>query len=358
MPGDEPSARGAATRSCRERVDILCARTTTALLSKCAPYHLSVTDFEQPVQRHPLTADVVNRRRRAASAAVEVGETLDPRIERHLATFQAAVGELARTHAEIIDQSDLDLTALTRSVAVWELSGRAISLANALIDQLGQGYGPQTIGTTRLMFEAVTVLEALTEAPEAIVKKWLDGGHIPVSEARKHIVNLAERGREAALEANEALESNPQYLAIVAAIEADDEYKRFVAQRAREGDPVEGIGVIVEFITRGEYKELSHERGGHNDRGGFSLSCSSERRQFVYGPHPDPCVRAKYVDVASHDIERVVIVVGYSFARFFLGPNYQREAIELLKEGLAAARGQAPLDEEAIARLRVALPFA
>jgi len=52
-------------------------------------------------------------------------------------------------------------------------------------------------------------------------------------------------------------------------------------------------------------------------------------------------VRAGYVE-EGHDIERILIVVGFTFAEF-LGPRYQQETIWKLQEGFAAVRQELPL---------------
>jgi hypothetical protein len=305
---------------------------------------VSDSDFERPVEQRPDDAYVEHVRQKAVTANAEAEQLLRPKIDQHLDVYQAAIDELARTHALLIEQSDLVEHSTTRSVAVWELAGRAISLAHALLDQLRRGYGPQTIGTTRLMFEAATLLEAFSEAPEEIVRKWLDGGHVPVSEARKHLVALAVRTAAESAESGSAVEKNPAYLALVAEIEATKDYQEFIEQRRKNGSPIEGVAAIVEYLNRGEYGQMSHQRGGHNDRAGLSWAGDIRLKQFFYGPHPDPRVLAKYIDDAREDIERVVIVVGYSMARFFLGPSYQEETIRPMQQSFETVRRTLPLD--------------
>jgi hypothetical protein len=281
---------------------------------------MSEPDFERPVNQKEPDAYIEHLRQKAAEDAAEAERFLRPAIEAHLDTYQHGIDFLAFAHAQVIDRSDLDLAEATRSTAVWDIAGRAISLANALIDQLRRGYGPQTIGTTRLMFEAVSLLEALIEAPEIVVRKWLDGKHIPMSEARKHMVTLAVRSVEESAEAGEGVLDNPAYQTLAADIEATLEYEKFI-QEKQEGTAPEGIAAIVEHIHREEYDELSHKRGGHNDRESLEFARDARLRQYVYGPHPDPRVQAGYVVNAGHDIQRVVIVAGFAFAKFFFGPS-------------------------------------
>jgi hypothetical protein len=296
-----------------------------------------------PVEQRTLDAYVEHLRQKAATAYAEAERLLRPKIDEHLDIYQGAIDELARTHALLVEQSDLDAHPRTRSIAIWELAGRALSLAHALIDQLRRGYGPQTIGTTRLMFEAATLLEAFSEAEEETVRKWLDGGHVPVSEARKHLIALAERSSEEAAQAGSAVEANPAYLALVAELEATSDYQEFIDRRRESRSPTDGVAVVIEYLNRGEYGQLSHQRGGHNDRAGLSFARDVRLKQFFYGPHPDARVLAKHVDEASHDIERVVIVVGFCIARFFLGPDYQEETIKPMQRSFETVRLALPL---------------
>jgi hypothetical protein len=262
-------------------------------------------------------------------------EQIQPRIDGHLAAYQIVVDDLKAVHAAIADQTDLDLGAHTRLTAVWEMSGRAISLADGLIDQLRRGYGPQTVGTARLMHESAVLLEAFTIAPEQLVRRWLEEGHVPQKDARAELEKLAIEGALIAAESGTRIESDPRFKAIVASLVAEG--------LPEDADPA----AAVAFIAREEYKEFSHKRGGHNDRPGLTYARDADLRRFVYGSHPDPLARAYFVEEAGHDIERVVIVVGYAFARFLFGPAYQQDRIGRLREGLEAVRRELPLDDVA-----------
>lgn len=43
-------------------------------------------------------------------------------------------------HAQFVEQSDLDLEAGSRWLAIWEISGQSIALANGLVDQVEAGH--------------------------------------------------------------------------------------------------------------------------------------------------------------------------------------------------------------------------
>lgn len=304
---------------------------------------MSQSDFERPVNQKESDAYVGHVRQKATVLYARAEQTLRPRIDAHLDMYQAGIDAIARTHAEIIDRCDLDLGESTRSVAVWDLGGRAISLANALIDQLRRGYASQSIGTMRLMFEAASLLEAFTEAPENVVRKWLDGGHVSVADARKHLITLAERSIEESKQTGNPVPDNPDYQSLVASIEAMPEYEQFMAKRLAQGKALESIAAIVDFLNSGEYDELSHKLGGHNDRDGLMYARDASLRQYFYGPHPDPRVLASYVNDSGHYLQRVVIVVGYALSKFFLGPDYQRNDVAAIQQSFEAVRGTLPL---------------
>jgi len=274
---------------------------------------------------------------------LRLSAVVQPRIDGHLLAYQLVVDDLASAHAAIADQTELDLSAHTRHVAIWEMSGRALSLAGALIDQLRRGYASQTIGTSRLMYESTVLLEAFLVAPPAFVMKWLDGGHIPQRDARTEQGKLAVEGSRIAMESGSPLEADPRYRALVASLGPTG--------LAEDADPQ----TVIQHIAREEYREFSHPRGGHNDRAGLVYARTATLRRFVYGKQPDPLVRAEFVEEAGHDIERVLISVGYAFARFFLGSAYQTERIHSLQAGFDAVRQEIPLDGDARASLSASI---
>jgi hypothetical protein len=53
------------------------------------------------------------------------------------------------------------------------------------------------------------------------------------------------------------------------------------------------------------------------------------------------------VEKAGHDIERVLIIVGYTLARFFYGPAYQENTIHPLQRARSALRHDMPLGKAA-----------
>jgi hypothetical protein len=81
----------------------------------------------------------------------------------------------------------------------------------------------------------------------------------------------------------------------------------------------------------------------HHQRGGFLDSKSASLRKFAYGPHPDPAVRAEWVNYAGELLEEVVIVVGDAFDDM-VGDNYMRDYVRPLQARLFAVREDHSLD--------------
>src|SRR5207245_1651314 len=97
----------------------------------------------------------------------------------------------------VADQSDLDLAADTRQVAVWLMSGRLIALGRAAIALLRAGYGAEVAPTLRVMHETSRVLHAVTDRGEAdLLERWLaddDQRHVRPKHARKALDRIRLR---------------------------------------------------------------------------------------------------------------------------------------------------------------------
>jgi hypothetical protein len=125
-----------------------------------------VGDFEVELHGEELAADVVAARQEAAAADELIAAILQPRFDGHILASQTAIDALIDAHRQIVDRTDLDLDAETRPLAVWELAGRCLALATALLDQLRLGYGPETVGTMRVLHEAVNLLMVAVDEEE------------------------------------------------------------------------------------------------------------------------------------------------------------------------------------------------
>jgi hypothetical protein len=267
------------------------------------------TEFEPLLHETDLGAEVANLRLIAAAEDREATKQLQPRIDGHLRVCEDAIDELIAWHRKLVDQSDLDLSAATRWVAIWELSGRCLGISKLVIYEMRGGFTSEAAGTLRTLHEAVHLLTAVSFTEEdAITRRWLDGDYVRPREARDAMARQA---------------AHAQVLMREAGIEPE------------ETAPIEELGRQV-------YDVLS--RPAHHRRGGFDESISRRLRLFVYGPHPSAQTRATHVLYAGELIEEVLITVGGAFGSIF-GAGYYREHVKPLQETFAQVRSLFPLDE-------------
>ncbi len=217
-----------------------------------------------------------------------------------------AIDALIEAHRRLADATDIDLSAETRFVALWEMSGRCLGLASALLDQLRRGWTAETVGTMRVLHEAANLLVTFVEdEDETLTRRWLRGGRIAPREARERVGEFQERAAE---------------LARAVGVEI-------------EGD--------IEELGREIYRILT--RGAHNDREGFAECVSGDTRAFAYGPHPDVRVRAVYVDYGGELIEQITMDVGSTLARFF-GREFYDQTVKPLIRAMHVIRDDMPID--------------
>lgn len=273
----------------------------------------AVGELEPEIAQGALPAEV-ERDRAALDAARPVLEgLLAPRLEGHLLVLRESVDRLQDAHRLIGEQSDVTVVTETRWAAIWELSGRCLSLSRLLLDELALGYTAETAGTIRVLDEGVHLLHAVVSDAEGdLVRRWLAGETVMPREVRPIIADEQEQAAAALAE--------------------------------------QGVDLDADVVQLGReiYGHLS--QAAHNARPGFRESVSRPLRLFVYGPHPNLRQRAVYVDYASEAIEGVLINVGNALARF-LGGDWYRATIPPIQEQLAAVRDALPIDEEARARL-------
>jgi hypothetical protein len=271
-------------------------------------------DLEPEIEQRPLPREIERLREGYAASLPALEGILQPRLEGHLLALQQSVDTLIELHEAVAEQSDIDLEAETRWVALWEVAGRCLALANLLLAELRLTYTAETVGTIRVLNEAMLLLHAIAADEDGdLVRRWLSGETVMPRDAREIV---------------------------------GDEQTAVVAELMERGVELEG-GDLVE-LSRGIYGILS--QGAHNARPGIRESVSRPLRQFNYGPHPDPRQRAVYVDYASEVIEGTILSVGSALARFF-GGEWYRDTIRPLQQELEAIRNAFPIDADERARL-------
>jgi hypothetical protein len=264
-------------------------------------------ELEPEIRQRHLAARVEALRQGYEASLPAFEAILQPRLEGHLLILQYSIDRLIELHVAVVEQSDVDLEAETRWVALWEVAGRCLSLANLFLAELELGYTAETVGTIRVLNEAMLLLDAIAGDRDGnLVRRWLDGDTVMPRVARPVVGDVQAAA---------------------------------VAELLERGVELQG-GDVVE-LSRTIYGDLS--KGAHNTRPGFGDSVSRPLRRFNYGPHPDPRQRAIYIDFASELIEGTLLSVGSALARFF-GGEWYRDTIPPLQQELEAVRNALPID--------------
>jgi hypothetical protein len=87
--------------------------------------------------------------------------------------------------------------------------------------------------------------------------------------------------------------------------------KQLLARKRMKEARVEETGDVVK---NGEWLYRYFSDSAHHRRGPITTSVSLERREFAYGPHPNPAKRGQEVEHAGQMIETALIVVADSLA--------------------------------------------
>jgi len=127
-------------------------------------------------------------------------------IAAHARARETALDELAEAHQAIADGWDFELTGDTRPAAMWQMMGRCIGIARAMLHLLVHGYTAELPHLGRALHEAARLLDALGDPDEdELLGKWLAGGYVSPTEVRK-----AEQRREERLGAAMTGEGKPE----------------------------------------------------------------------------------------------------------------------------------------------------
>src|SRR4051794_18756853 len=97
-------------------------------------------DLEPPIARATVPDDVLRDRELAATEYRRDAGVLNVRVEAHLAWCDLALEALDPLHEWLADNLNFDVVGDTRPAAVWQMTGRCIGLARALVALLRQGF--------------------------------------------------------------------------------------------------------------------------------------------------------------------------------------------------------------------------
>ena len=268
---------------------------------------MSENDFEPSLHETQLSAEVADRRLESAAQDRADAAELQPLIDGHLKVYEDAVDAMISEHRRLVDESDVDLTAETRWVAIWELSGRCLGISKLIIFEMRGGFASEAVGTMRTLHEAVHLVSAVAfSQDEDVARRWLAGEWVRPREAREAL------GKQA----------------------------KYTHELMREAGVEPVGGTPVDELARQIYDVLS--KPAHHIRGGFDESLSIPLRVFVCGPHPNFRTRAAHVAYAGELIEEAVLTVGGALGTIF-GHGYFAEQAKPLIESFEHVRNLMPV---------------
>lgn len=274
-------------------------------------------------------------RRQLEQIARELAPTTDRRIDAHLSAASVALDVVDAAQRHIADNTDLELEADTRQLAVWLLIGRLVGLARAAVALLRAGYATEVAPTLRVMHETSRILHTVADRGEVdLLERWLRDGddYVRPREARGAIDRIRLRTVPSMEEAKELM----RQLGHGALVDELD--------RLSEGAPVdEAAHDYLASISLAIYDGLS--RVAHARRSGMTDSLSIARREFVTGPHPDPRMRAVYTEYTGIVIEEALLAIGDGISLAFMRTYFTEQVFPLVQE-LAKVRAAHPLDPD------------
>jgi hypothetical protein len=262
--------------------------------------------LEPLVERRPLPVEVRALRELAADEHEKREREVGPAVEAHLAAYGVAVERLIGVHAEIANGTDLGIGTDTRWSAIWELSGRCLSECRLLLYALRGGFSVESSSNERAVFEAMYLLTAIA-FDDDVLKRWLAGDYVRPKTARGLVAKKQELAH----------------------------------QRMRAA----GVEPDGDVVASGEWLYDYFSKAAHHRRAPMTASVSLERREFAYGPHPDPVRRSVEIWHAGQTIETALIVVADSLA-YIVGRGDLAEFLRAQADELESVRERYPLLDE------------
>lgn len=266
---------------------------------------LNARSLEPPVRKKGLSSRTGALRDSATAEFESRAVELQASIDAHVAGYAEAVERVVALHGNIASGTDLEIGADTRWSASWELSGRCLAECRLLVHALRGGFALEASSIVRALFEATHLLGAVAfHGEQATVTRWLAGEAVRPNKARAVMVKKQSLARTRMIE--------------------------------------HGVKPDGDIARSGEWLYRHFSDSAHHRRGPITTSIALLRRQFEYGPHGDPVVRAGEVVEVGHVIETALIVVLDALADI------------VGREGLSEVLGQQAADLE---RVRIDHPL-
>jgi hypothetical protein len=240
---------------------------------------------------------------------------LEAGITQHLETCGAAIDHLCAAHAALAQAAGEILAEESAWTAIWEMTGRCLSLSRAFLDQLSHGFVLESLVTARAIHEAcmlVAVFVSENDTADPLWPRWLRDEWIPPSTVQKRYDRIEARLQE--------------------------------QMRARGIQP---LGRLRDPAAR-LYDALS--AAAHSRRSGVASAVSPGLpRTFAYGPHPGLQTRASHVSYGTTLIIHVVQGVGNALtAAVPDGAEFNAETVQPLLDQLRGLYEGLPLDSRGL----------
>jgi hypothetical protein len=257
-------------------------------------------NFAPIFHERTLPDEIKVMRARATEDARRVDEAVQPQIDLIITTCRSSLDIAIQMHEQLVERTDLDLVTDTRWLAVWEVSGHALALACAVVDQVEDGHTVALSGTLRALVETLALALAMAGGDEDLVRRWLSGKYVSPKQAAVGQRQFFARFIDQRNAVGKPLELEPEYRAARAGLEELDI------------DPDTGAGAVIEKIAGRVYGKLSE--AAHSTRRNTEVSVSKSLRQFAYGRHPDANVRLRHAVHAATHISTAILDVGGALA--------------------------------------------
>jgi hypothetical protein len=266
--------------------------------------------FEPPISKRELPQEVRGKRELAAQEDERSTKVLEPRIEAHIAAYEIALQELEDFHQRLADETDLDLIGDTRLAAVWQMAGRCIGLARAILVLLRLGFCGEAVVLGRSLHEADRLLDAFADSQECdLLDQW-----------------LSDEGRHRWVRPRETREARDR-----------SELRLDEAMRQAGVPPVKRTWNLSDEL----YDRYS--AAAHNRRAWVQDAVSPDLRTMARGPHPSTIRRAVTIASVGGLVEEAVQSIGDALSRFY-GPKFFAKHIQPLITSFKAMRDTQPLD--------------